>query len=49
MIVRRVKYVFTDFYVTFHILSIAIFAQVEDEVDEINAKVFSELERKLQE
>lgn len=25
------------------------FAQVEDEVDEINAKVFSELERKLQE
>lgn len=24
-------------------------AQVEDEVDEINAKVFSELERKLQE
>ena len=25
------------------------FAQVEDEVDEVNAKVFSELERKLQE
>lgn len=27
----------------------SLFAQVEDEVDEINAKVFSELERKLQE
>lgn len=29
--------------------SIIFFDQVEDEVDEINAKVFSELERKLKE
>lgn len=43
------EYVFTDMYVTFNILSIAFFAQVEDEVDEINAKVFSALEQKLQE
>lgn len=34
---------------TFNILPIVIFAQVEDEVDEINAKVFTELEQKLQE
>lgn len=27
----------------------SLFFQVEDEVDEINAKVFSDLERKLQE
>lgn len=49
MIGRMVKYVFTVFYVAYNILSIVFFAQVEDEVDEINAKVFSELERKLQE
>lgn len=49
MIERMGKYVFTDIYVTFNILSIAFFAQVEDEVDEINAKVFSALEQKLQE
>lgn len=30
-------------------MSMVFFAQVEDEVDEINAKVFSELEQKLQE
>lgn len=46
MIGRKGKYVI---YITFQILSIAFFAQVEDEVDEINTKVFSELERKLQE
>lgn len=40
---------FTFRYITFNIFPIVIFAQVDDEVDEINAKVFTELEHKLQE
>lgn len=39
---------FTDAEMTANILSIVLFTQVEDEVDEINAKVFTDLERKLQ-
>lgn len=36
------------FYKFWSKLSNVYFAQVEDEVDEVNATVFSELERKLQ-
>lgn len=46
MVGGEVKFVFMSHF-TF--CQIAVFAQVEDEVDEINAKVFTELERKLQE